>query len=278
MKIWMSFDMEGVAGIVDWDQCRPTGGARYEIGCQLMLDEVNAAIEGALAGGATEVVLNDSHGTMANLDPRRIAGGASYISGRHKPRYMMQGLDDSFDAAFLVGYHGSISGRPSTLSHTYNPEVFSAARVNGELVGESGINALVAAHYGVPIAFVSGDAVTWEETQPFAPDAVAVITKESITRFSASNLHPDESCRLIRDGAQQAVRRVAGEGMRSPELERPATLDLEFQTGDMAEVATWARGAERTGERSVRIQGDDLLGMFTSFVAVTYITRQAGGR
>ncbi|MGZ4571360.1 MAG: M55 family metallopeptidase, partial [Blastococcus sp.] len=205
-------------------------------------------------------------------------GGASYISGRHKPRYMMQGLDDSFDAAFLVGYHGSISGRPSTLSHTYNPEVFSAARINGELVGESGINALVAEHYGVPIAFVSGDSVTWEETQPFAQDAVAVITKESITRFSASNLHPAESCRLIRAGAEQAVRRVAGDGMRTPEMARPATLDLEFQTGDMAEVATWARGAERTGERSVRIQDDDLLAMFTSFVAVTYITRQAGGR
>ena len=278
MKIWMSFDMEGVAGIVDWDQCRPTGGARYEVGCQLMLDEVNAAIEGAVAGGATEIVLNDSHGTMANLDPRRIAGGASYISGRHKPRYMMQGLDDTFDAAFLIGYHGSISGRPSTLSHTYNPEVFSAARVNGELVGESGINALVAAHYGVPIAFVSGDSVTWEETRPFAPDAVPVITKESITRFSASNLHPAESCRLIREGAERAVRQVAGDGMRAPELDRPATLDLEFQTGDMAEVATWARGAERTGERSVRIADDDLLAMFTSFVAVTYITRQAGGR
>jgi D-amino peptidase len=278
VKIWMSFDMEGVAGIVDWDQCRPTGGARYEVGCQLMLDEVNAAIEGAVAGGATEIVLNDSHGTMANLDPRRIAGGARYISGRHKPRYMMQGLDDTFDAAFLVGYHGSISGRPSTLSHTYNPEVFSAARVNGELVGESGINALVAAHYGVPIAFVSGDSVTWDETRPFAPDAVPVITKESITRFSASNLHPAESCRLIREGAERAVRQVAGDGMRAPELDRPATLDLEFQTGDMAEVATWARGAERTGERSVRIADDDLLAMFTSFVAVTYITRQAGGR
>jgi D-amino peptidase len=278
MKIWISFDMEGVAGIVDWDQCRPSGGARYEVGCQLMLGEVNAAIEGAIAGGATEVVLNDSHGTMANLDPRRIAGGASYISGRHKPRYMMQGLDDSFDAAFLVGYHGSISGRPSTLSHTYNPEVFSAARINGELVGESGINALVAEHYGVPIAFVSGDSVTEEETRPFAQDAVSVITKESITRFSASNLHPEESCRLIREGAERAVRQVGGDGMRTPNLSRPATLDLEFQTGDMAEVATWARGAERTGERSVRISGDDLLAMFTSFVAVTYITRQAGGR
>jgi D-amino peptidase len=278
VKIWISFDMEGVAGIVDWDQCRPTGGARYQVGCELMLAEVNAAIEGALAGGATEVVLNDSHGTMANFDPRRIAGGATYIAGRHKPRYMMEGLDDSFDGVFLVGYHGSISGRPSTLSHTYNPEVFSAARVNGALVGESGINALVAEHYGVPIAFVSGDSVTWEETEPFAPDAEHVVTKESITRFSAHNLHPDESCRLIREGAERAARRLAEGGMRAPGLSRPATLDLEFQTGDMAEVATWARGAERTGERSVCISDDDLLRMFTSFVAVTYVTRQAGGR
>ncbi|NYJ06873.1 M55 family metallopeptidase [Petropleomorpha daqingensis] len=278
MKIWISFDMEGVAGIVDWDQCRPTGGPRYEVGCQLMLDEVNAAIEGALAGGATEIVLNDSHGTMANLDPRKIAGGATYLSGRHKPRYMMQGLDETFDAAFFVGYHGSISGRPSTLSHTYNPEVFAAARVNGELVGESGINALVAEHFGVPIAFVSGDEVTREETEPFAPKAVHVVTKESITRFSALNLHPEESCRRIRAGAEEAVRRVAGGDVPTPGIARPATLDLELQTADMAEVATWARGTERIGERTVRIADDDLLRLFTSFVAVTYITRQAGGR
>ena len=142
MKVWISFDMEGVAGIVDWEQCRPTGGARYEVGCQLMQDEVNAAIEGALAGGATEVVLNDSHGTMANLDPRKIAGSATYLSGRHKPRYMMQGLDESFDAVFFVGYHGSISGASSVLSHSYNPEVISAVLLNDRPVGESGINAL----------------------------------------------------------------------------------------------------------------------------------------
>jgi D-amino peptidase len=278
MKIWISFDMEGVAGIVDWDQCRPTGGARYDVGCQLMLAEVNAAIEGALAGGATEVVLNDSHGTMANLDPRAVAGNASYIAGRHKPLYMMQGLDDSFDAVFLVGYHGSISGRPSTLSHTYNPEVFAAARVNGELVGESGINALVADHYGVPIAFVSGDAVTWTETEAFAKGAEHVVTKESITRFSAANLHPTESCRLIRAGAEQAVRKVAAGSVSAPGIARPATLELDLQTGDMAEVATWARGVDRTAERTVAITGDDLLAVFTSFVAVNYITRQAGGR
>ncbi|HEU4567886.1 MAG TPA: M55 family metallopeptidase [Marmoricola sp.] len=278
MKVWISFDMEGVAGIVDWDQCRPTGGARYEVGCQLMLAEVNAAIEGAIAGGASEVVLNDSHGTMANLDPRQIAGGATYLAGRHKPRYMMQGLDETFDAAFFVGYHGSISGRPSTLSHTYNPEVFAAARVNGQEVGESGINALVAEHFAVPIAFVSGDEVTRRETEPFAPGAVHVTTKESVTRFSALNLHPEESCRRIREGAEEAVRRVAAGGVRTPGISRPATLELDVQTADMAEVATWVRGVERAGERTVSITDDDLLRLFSAFVAVNYITRQAGGR
>jgi D-amino peptidase len=278
MKIWISFDMEGVAGIVDWEQCRPTGGPAYALGCALSQDEVNAAIEGAVAGGATEVVLNDSHGRMANLDPRLIAGNATYVSGGHKPRYMMQGLDETADAVFLVGYHGSISGRPSTLSHTYSPEVFAAARVNGTEVGESGINALVAEHYGVPIAFVSGDQATRAETEPFAKGAVHVTTKESITRFSAANLHPAESCLRIRAGAEEAVRRVAAGSVPTPGIARPATLDLDLQTADMAEVATWARGTERTGERSVRIAGDDLLAVFTSFVAVTYITRQAGGR
>ncbi len=130
MKVWMSLDMEGVAGIVDWDQCRP-GSPGYALGCALLQDEVNAAIEGAIAGGATEVVLNDSHSRMANLDPRRIAGEAKYLSGRHKPMYMMQGLDETVDAAFFVGYHGSISGEASAMSHTYNPEVFSGARLNG---------------------------------------------------------------------------------------------------------------------------------------------------
>ncbi|MBC7724081.1 MAG: M55 family metallopeptidase [Burkholderiaceae bacterium] len=277
MKVWMSLDMEGVAGIVDWDQCRP-GSDGYRLGCELLQGEVNAAIEGAIAGGATEIVLNDSHSRMANLDPRLIAGEAEYISGRHKPMYMMEGLDGSFDAVFFVGYHGSISGKPSTLSHTYNPEVFARARVNGAEVGESGINALVADHYAVPIAFVSGDAVVWDETLPFAAGGVGVVTKRSITRGSAQNLHPTESCRRIREGAETAVRRVAAGEVALPGISRPASLDLDMQTGDMADVATWARGVERTGERSVRIAGDDLLQIFTSFVAVTYVTRQAGGR
>lgn len=277
MKVYLSFDFEGVAGIVDWEQCRE-GGAGYELGCRLMLGEVNAAIEGAVAGGADEIVLNDSHSTMRNLDPDALAHNVSYVSGRHKQLYMMQELDDTYDVIFFIGYHGSISGPTSTLSHTYNPEVFSAARVNGMEVGESGINALVADHFGVPIGLVTGDSVTQQQTAPFAANAVQVITKRSDSRFSAKSLHPAESRSLIRAGAQESVRRATAGELPVPGLERPFQLDLDVQTADMAEVGSWVKGVERHGTRSVRIESDDALAVFRSFVAVNYITRQAGGR
>ena len=277
MKVYLSFDFEGVAGIVDWEQCRE-GGAGYELGCRLMLGEVNAAIEGAVAGGADEIVLNDSHSTMRNLDPDALAHGVSYVSGRHKQLYMMQELDDSYDVIFLIGYHGSISGPTSTLSHTYNPEVFSAARVNGMEVGESGINALVADHFRVPIGLVTGDCVTQEQTAPFARNAVQVVTKRSDSRFSAKNLHPAESRRLIQAGAEESVRRAAAGKLVLPGIDRPFQLDLDVQTADMAEVGSWVKGAERHGTRTIRIESDDALAVFRSFVAVNYITRQAGGR
>lgn len=277
MKIWISYDMEGVAGIVDWDQCRP-GSDGYAQGCALLLDEVNAAIEGAVAGGATEVLLNDSHSRMSNLDPRAVVhpDKVRFITGRHKPMYMMQGLDASVDGAFLVGYHGSISGAPSVLSHTYNPEVFTGARVDGTWVGESGINALVTSHHGVPIALVTGDEVTWDETEPFAPDAEHVVTKTSITRASADALHPTESCRRIREAAKRAVERIPE--MATAPITAPATLELDVATADMADVATWIGGVDRIATRTIAISGDDLLSVFTRFVAVNYITRQAGGR
>ncbi|GAA2038432.1 M55 family metallopeptidase [Terrabacter terrae] len=277
MKVYLSFDFEGVAGVVDWAQCRE-GTAAYDTGCALTLGEVNAAIAGAVRAGATEVVVNDAHGQMRNLDPDRLAHDATYVAGRHKPLYMMEGLDDSFDVAFFIGYHGSISGESSTLSHTYNPEVFSAARLGDTEVGESGINALVADHFGVPIGLVTGDEVTIRETAPFAPDAETVVTKASITRFAATNLHPRLARERIDEAAAEAVRRTGAEGLRPPQLGRPVRLDLDVQTADMAEVGSWAKGAERVGTRTIRIESDDALAAFRSFVAVNYITRQAGGR
>ncbi len=277
MKVFISCDMEGVAGVVDWSQCRP-GSSAYDVGCALMLAETNAAIQGALDAGAKEIVVNDSHGGMFNLDPSRLTRPATYLSGRHKPGYMMEGLDESFDAVYFVGYHGSISGPPSVLSHTYNPEVISGVRLGGTLVGEGGINALVCKAFGVPIALVCGDSVTLEELEGLAPGAICVETKVSVSRFAAHHLHPEEARERIRDGGREALERVRAGQLGPPDLSAPYELEVDVQTADMAEVASWVRGVERTGNRTVAISSDDPEAVFRSFVALTYITRQAGGR
>jgi D-amino peptidase len=295
VKVFISFDMEGVAGIVDWSQCRGPGQP-YEEGRRLLLGEVNAAIDGAMAAGATEIVCNDSHGTMNNLDPAELHGQAAYVSGRHKPLYMMQGLDATADVVFMVGYHGSISGESSVLSHTYNPAVVSHVSLNGSRVGESGINALVALACQAPVGLITGDQQTIAEADPFLPDAERVVVKESFTRFGAANLHPEVARELIADGAQRAVERASAEAaevweiaasssgepepavLRPPAISLPATLEVHMQTADMAEVASWVRGVERTGVRTVSISGQDPLEVFRSFVGLTYITRVSEGR
>lgn len=243
-----------------------------------MQGEVNAAVDGAVEGGADEVVVNDSHGAMFNLDPAALPRAASYISGRHKPAYMMEGLDESFGAVFFVGYHGSISGAPSALSHTYNPGVIAGVRLNGTYVGESGINALLALSHRVPIALLTGDSATLREAESFAPDVVGVVTKESRTRFAAHHLHPAEACEKIRAASREAVQRALLGEVAIPTITTPFELLVDLQTADMAEVATWVKGVERADNRSVRIVGERGGEVFASFVALTYITRQAGGR
>jgi D-amino peptidase len=258
MKVFISFDMEGVAGIVDWSQCIPPGRP-YAEGRRLLLGEVNAAIDGALAAGATEIVCNDSHGAMNNLDPELLHGQATYVSGRHKPLYMMQGLEAGADVVFMVGYHGSISGESSVLSHTYNPSVISHVTLNGVRVGESGINALVALGCEVPIGLISGDRQTAGEADPFLADAERVVVKESFTRFGAVNQHPEVARAKIAEAARRAVER-AGQSAgspRRPAIPLPATLEVHMQTADMAEVASWVRGAERRADGDHRRRRPD---------------------
>jgi D-amino peptidase len=142
MKVFISTDFEGVAGIVDWDQIM-VGSSDYEMGRRLLLGELNAAIDGALAGGATEFVVNDSHSSMRNLPPDLLHGQARLITGKHKPMYMMEGLDASFDAILFLGYHGSIGASQSVLSHTYNPRAIWEVRIDGEIAGETALNACI---------------------------------------------------------------------------------------------------------------------------------------
>jgi D-amino peptidase len=268
VKIFLSSDMEGTAGVVDWQQC-VGDGPEAAAGRALLLAEVNAAIEGAVAGGATEIVVNDSHSTMRNLPADALAGGASYISGSHKPLYMMQGLDGSFDAVLFVSYHGSV-GAPAGLSHTYNPRAVMEARLGGVVTGEAGINALVAAHYGVPVVLVTGDRCACEETAALIPGVHAAVVKEHVSRLAAHSLHPARACALIRETAQRAVE---GAASASPPPVGSAPLEISVRTTDIAEAASWVRGVDRTGPRELRFTGGDPLAVYRSFCAAILLTR-----
>jgi D-amino peptidase len=267
VKVFISVDMEGIAGVVDWEQCRP-GGAGYDVGCRLLLGEVNAAVEGALTAGARAVTVTDAHGLMANLAPDGLAGGASYRSGRSEPDYMMAGLDASYDVILFVGYHGSMPA-PSVLSHTYNPRVVSDARIGGVRAGESGINALAAAGHGVPIAVITGDQHVGPEARPFCPGIREIVVKRSLGRESAESLHPEAARTAIRDGVTSALGDV-GRFDPPPLL---GDLEVDVLTTDMAVLAARVRGVERTGERTVTIAASDPLAAYRSFTAAIAITR-----
>jgi D-amino peptidase len=266
----MSTDMEGTAGIVDWAQC-VGDGPEAMAGRALLMAEVNAAIDGALAGGATEIVVNDSHSVMRNLPPEQLHGNATYIAGRHKPLYMMQGLDASFDAIFFISYHGSMGADPAVLSHTYNPRAVSEVRLNGEVVGESGINALVAAHFGVPVVLVTGDQTACQETGAVIPKVCTAIVKESISRFAAASMHPQAARELIGSAATRALQGLAD--AQAPDLPSPSTLEVTWRTADMAEMATWIRGTERVSARTTRTTDTDRLELFRSFITSVLLTR-----
>jgi len=275
MKLFLSTDFEGTSGIVAWEQIIE-GNAEYEQGRKLLTNEVNAVIEGAVEGGANEFVVNDAHHAMRNLHPQDLSGRATLITGRYKPLYMMEGLDESFAGVCFVSYHGSIGAEQAILSHTYNPGAIWEVRINGEVVGESGINALVAAHYGVPIIFVSGDAVTSREAQTIAPDAVKVVVKQSLGRFAAAHIHPTIACEMLRTGATRAVHDI--NTMQAPQFTLPVALEITFLVADMAEMAQWVRGVERVNARTVKLMSENLLDLYRMFVTVVALTRSLGER
>jgi D-amino peptidase len=182
---------------------------------------------------------------------------------------MMQGLDGSFDAVLFVSYHGSV-GAPAGLSHTYNPRAVIEARLGGVVTGEAGINALVAAHYGVPVVLVTGDRCACEETAALIPGVHAAVVKEHVSRLAAHSLHPARARALIRQTAQRAIE---GAASASPPPVGSAPLEISVRTTDIAEAAGWVRGVERTGPRELRFSGEDPLAVYRSFCAAILLTR-----
>jgi D-amino peptidase len=270
VKVFISSDMEGTAGVVDWDQC-VSGGSQYSYYADLLTGEVNAAIEGAMAAGATEFLVNDSHSKMANLKPDALVGRAGYLSGRYKPMYMMQGLDASFDAVFFVSYHGSMGSKGSVLSHTYFPTAFAEITINGVVAGEAGINALVASKYGVPIVLVTGDDTTAEETRRFCPEINVAVVKKSVTRFAAESLHPEVARDLIHQQAKTALDNLAAAA--PPAIQSPIRLAMSFRSSDYCELAARIAGVERSGDLTAEIAGDDPLWIYQTFVTVVLLCR-----
>lgn len=267
MRVYISVDMEGVAGVVHEDQTDPTEprhAGEYNRMRRLMTSEANAAIEGALEAGASRVLVNDSHWLMRNLLAEDLHPSAELMSGGPKLRSMVEGVELGFDAAFFVGYHAMAGAQHAIIDHTYT-DIVHEARLNGRPMGELGINAVLAGSYGVPVAMVSGDQALAAEAKALLGDGVeAVVVKHAVGRFAARSVSPAESCRRIRQGAAAALRRT-----HTPlELDAPIRLEVEFAQAHMADMAELVPGSVRAGGRTLEYVHDDYREVFRAWRAL----------
>jgi len=275
MKVLISADMEGTCGVVSWVHVTPPEGSggeptsqtEYERARLRMTREVNAAIEGALAGGADDVIVNDSHDGMRNLIPEELHPGLCFISGNDKVLGMMQGVDlDDIGAVFYTGYHAKAGTPAAPLAHTWTGWL-NDVRFDGVSTGEFGINAAIAGHFGVPVTLVTGDEKAVAQTQALlGPQVVGVAVKVGISTFAALHLHPAGAVDLIRAGAEQAVTNAAA---ASPYvLPDGVTIELEYDHQARADQACLAHGVVRAGERTIAFQPRDGLELCRTFRAV----------
>jgi len=265
MKVFISSDMEGVAGIVHGEHTLREG-REHDRARTLMTHEVNAAVEGALEAGASTVLVNDSHGTMRNILPEELHEAAELITGTPKPLSMMQGIDPTFDAAFFLGYHARRGAYGGVLEHTYHGGVISDVAVNGQPMGETGINAAVAGYFEVPVALVTGDRVVTEEALSLLRLVETVTVKEGVGRFAARCLSPVKARKLIREGAVKALKRL--DEFKPFRIEPPISLDVTFIHTGMTEMAELVPGTKRVDGRTVSFSSNDYLQAFKALRAM----------
>ena len=280
MRVYISVDMEGIAGI---SHPAPTGSkdAKYPAAVQLMVAETNAAIEGALAGGATAILVNDSHGGMFNLTPVDIHRDATVLQGQ-KAWSMVAGAQPgsdgapSFDVALFVGYHARAGHPRGTIAHTYSDAPVES-RLDGRPTGEYGLNALALGAWGIPVGLVTGDDALAEEVPDWLPWTERVVVKTADGGHSAASVHPSVACERIREGAERAVRRAATGEMRRLQVGPPVVVEIDFGRGVLADHAAIVPGAERVGDRTVRFSADDPLVAFRAFLAMNRLAVAVGG-
>jgi D-amino peptidase len=273
VKVFISVDLEGVTGLTDAREM-DFGHEDYPIARRLMTGDANAAIAGAFDAGATEVVVCDSHGPARTLLVEELDSRATLIRGLHKPGKMVEGLDSSFDAMFLVGYHARAGAAHGILNHTWLGKEIQDVWLNGEPAGELRLVAAVAGHHGVPLVLVTGDDVCCAEARELLPHVHAVQVKEAIDRFAARVSHPDVTRRLIRDGAAAAI---ADERARLPlRLDAPATIDVEWSSSSIAHLCELIPGVISSGARRSRFEGANVIEVYRAFVAMSIIANATG--
>jgi D-amino peptidase len=266
VKVYISVDMEGIAGV---SHPKPTERADsgYPAAVDLMVGEANAAIEGALAGGAAEVLVNDSHGGMFNLRPADLHPGARVLQGQ-KAWSMVAGAgpDAGFGVALFVGYHARAGHPTGTIAHTFSGRP-TLTLLNGRPVGESGINASVLGAWGIPVGLVAGDDALAGEVAEWLPWAERVVVKEGAGGNAAASLHPSLAADLIRTGAERAVRRATAGELQLLVLSPPIAIEVEYRNAIAADYAAIVPGAERVGDRGVRFEATDPVTAYRGFLA-----------
>jgi D-amino peptidase len=271
MRIYISVDMEGIAGVVHEDQTNPVDSrcaGEYGRFRRLMTQEANAAIEGALAGGATQILVNDSHWTMRNLLAEELHSAAELLAGGPKTWSMMEGIERGWDLAAFIGYHAKAGTPQAILDHTYTDRILDV-RLNGCSVGELGINTALAGAFGVPLAVVSGDQALAQEAKELLGDRVrAVVVKKAVSRNAARSLAPEAARGLIFEAMRQAVAALAPTGAKplTPfRVASPTALEVDFSVTVEADHAAMAPGFVRAGPRTVAFRHEDYREVFRAF-------------
>ena len=265
LKVYISVDMEGVAGAVTGEQLGPSG-FEYQRFREFMTAEALAAVEAAREAGATEIVVSDSHGNAQNLLIERFPEDVTIVRAFPRPLGMMEGIDSTFDAAVFIGYHASTASPVGVRAHTLSSANYAGVALNGAQVPEAGINAAIAGHYGVPVVMVSGDDAAVAETQRLIEGVQGAVVKRALGFHSAVTMTPQAAQALIREQVREGL---ANRGSVRPyQLTKPVRLDLTFKSYRPGELLALLPNVERTDSHTIRFVGRDILEVarFLTFV------------
>jgi D-amino peptidase len=264
VRIYISADMEGITGLVDAHDVQP-GGRDYERGRVMMTEDVNAAVRGALAGGATEVTVNDAHGPMRNLLPDLLHPAAALIRGRPKPMGMLEGLSGDFDGAVCIGYHAR-AGALGVLSHSFMGHEIEDIWLDDRPAGEIGLVHATAAALGAPVIALSGDDAACAEMRQWDPAVATVAVKQARDRFAAE-LSPVAQAR---DAIERVVAAGVGGGAPARDSADPVTLAIRWQSASVPSVLAGIPGVTRTDSRTAQVTGSmpDLFRLLSVFLSV----------